>query len=101
MKLLRIVNQKGEFSTNGVDFSLITEINGLKAYSLLSQVIYNDCTFNENIDDIVNPAEKLVYREILGKLKELVLSKDSIISQVNNEFKEIDEKYLKEDDGNA
>ena len=101
MKLLRIVNQKGEFSTNGVDFSLITEINGLKAYSLLSQVIYNDCTFNENIDDIVNPEEKLEYREILGKLKELVLSKDSIISQVNNEFKEIDEKYLKEDDGNA
>ncbi|MEC9484610.1 MAG: hypothetical protein UMR38_01885 [Candidatus Izemoplasma sp.] len=97
MKLLRIHNKKGEYSKDGINYELITEIDGQNTYDLLGLIIDNECEFDENIEDIVNPAEKIIYTEILSKLKEVFAEKAEIILQVENEYKTVEEKYSKEE----
>ena len=94
MKLLRIYDKKGEYSKDGISFEIITEIDGQQVYELLGVILNNECEFDENIDDIVNPAEKIIYTEILTKLKEVNSEKTEIILQVENEYKEVEAKYF-------
>ena len=50
--------------------------------------------FNQEL--IGNDAHKIIYEKLYSKVKELWDNRKTIISQINNEFKELEEKYITE-----
>ena len=99
MKILRIANGKCEFSINGDAYKPIDEITKDDLLGILKLVIEaEDIEFDEITDKnkIDNVAQNIVYSQLLSKIKELKERKQSIINEVNSEFKDAIAKYIEE-----
>lgn len=98
MKILRIYNKKGEFITRDSEWLSVKEITKESILDLLN-VIYDakeSVIFDEiNVDNpIVNPAEKLIYENLLSQFYEYMTNLDEIKSEIENNFqKEINELF--------
>ena len=98
MKILRIINGKGEYSPDGIEFKLVDEITKEDVFRILELVIKdNEITFDEPTDDsqINNLAQNIVYSNLLTKLKEVIARKEDIINESKRDFAEAIEKYSK------
>lgn len=98
MKILRIKNNKGEYSVNGDDYKNISEISKEDILLILSLIIDDsDSKLEfEQIDDtnsIPNDAEKIIYEKIYKKLLGVKKERQNIIEQVNKEIEPILTKY--------
>ena len=96
MKVLRIANGKGEFSINGVTYKPIDEITKEDLLEIFKLVIReNDIEFDEITDNnkVDNLAQNIVYKSLLLKINEVKERKQSIIDDVDSEFKKAFEKY--------
>lgn len=99
MKILRIANGKGEFSIKGDVYKPIDEITKDDLLEILKIVIKaEDIEFDEITDKnkVDNVAQNIVYSQLLSKIKELKERKQSIIDDVNSEFKDAIAKYTGE-----
>lgn len=99
MKVLRITNGKGQFSIKDNDYKPIDEISKNDILEILKLVIKaEDIEFDEITDKnkVDNVAQNIVYSQLLSKIKELKERKQSIIDEVNSEFKDAIEKYIGE-----
>lgn len=99
MKILRIANGRGEFSINGGNYIPIDEITKDALLEILKLVIKaEDIEFDEVTDKnkIDNVAQNIVYSQLLSKVKELKDRKQSIIDDVDSEFKDAIAKYTGE-----
>ena len=99
MKILRIINGKGEFSINGDGYKPIDEITKDDLLEILKIIIKaDDIEFDEITDKnkVNNVAQNIVYSQLLLKIKELKERKQSIIDDVDSEFKDAIAKYAGE-----
>lgn len=94
MLVLKILDNKGFYSLNGEDFTTISKISNQDVYNLFTKVIlFNEVEFNENVDDLRNPAEIIIYTNILEKVKEIHGSKEEVIESIEEEYEKLKSKY--------
>ena len=99
MKILKIENNKGLFYSFSAKNYL--EINAINKEALLNLVDYILKQSDSEIDAYVegkiqNNVQDIVYKDISEKLIQLVNEKDSIISNIKNQYASSIEKYTKE-----
>ncbi len=98
MKILRIVDGKGEFSTDGTEFKSVDDLTKEDIFLMIELIINNE---NVEFDEITetqkveNTAHNIVYTSILNKFKDLKNRRTSIIEGVKSEFSDALEKYNK------
>jgi iron-sulfur cluster repair protein YtfE (RIC family) len=56
-------------------------------------ILFNEVEFNENVDDLRNPAEIIIYTNILEKVKEIHGSKEEVIESIEEEYEKLKSKY--------
>ncbi len=101
MKVLIIDDNKGKYTLNGTDLMTIKDITKEDLKSLISLIMSEqNIEFDELkdeagniINEIVNPAENIIYENILNKSKTLLNSKNDIISSINSEYEDLIAKY--------
>lgn len=99
MKILKIENNKGLFYSFSAKNYL--EINAINKEALLNLVDYILKQSDSEIDAYVegkiqNNVQDIVYKDISEKLIQLINEKDSIISNIKNQYASSIEKYTKE-----
>lgn len=99
MKILKIENSKGLFYSFSAKNYL--EINAINKEALLNLVDYILKQSDSEIDayaegKIQNNVQDIVYKDISEKLIQLINEKDSIISNIKNQYASSIEKYTKE-----
>lgn len=55
---------------------------------------YDDASFDENTDDILNPAGKVIYEQLKKAFNELLGSREAILDHINEVYSEAEKKYL-------
>ena len=54
----------------------------------------NDASLDAYDEDALdNPAQDLIYKELYNELSKVIDSKNEILTRINNEFKDIEDKY--------
>lgn len=89
MKILKIKDGKGYYCLNQI-CKKIGEIESNDLFELLRICFECEVLMDEEITDIKNPAEKIVYEEILEQLTKFIHDKIGIKDELSREFSEID-----------
>lgn len=95
MQILKIENNQGMFSLDGINFTIIDKITKENILVLIDLVLSN----NEIVMDIYdetnlgNKAHQIIYRSIYGKLNELHSHKDAFQDECSAMYKEALDKY--------
>lgn len=95
MKILRINNNKGEFSINGTDYKSIDTISKDDILHLIDIFTQQDCEMDDVITDnnLPNKAHLIIYKSLLVKFKELQNNKAFFRDMRDNEYKDAINKY--------
>lgn len=96
MKVLQINNNCGEYTVDGSNLCSVKDIAKDDIKKIIELVLFNgDVTYDEISDEskINNPVEKIIYENILNKVKNLESNKSSIIETTFNNYAELYEKY--------
>lgn len=95
MKILRINNNKGEFSINGADYKSIDTISKDDILHLIDILTQQDCEMDDVITDnnLPNKAHLIIYKSLLVKFKELQNNKAFFRDMRDNEYKDAINKY--------
>lgn len=90
MKLLKIENHNGKFSTDGVNFIEIEKISKDDILKILEKVLSESEILidesNEENMKINSPAQKIIYDNIYEKVREVIEEKDEINSFEEDEY---------------
>lgn len=102
MKIMVIKDNKGYYinpakinpgSDNLVE---IEKISKEDIFDIIDYMIDNDIDMDEFKDGLLpNPAQETIYKNLYLKLIGVNNSKKNIISEVNDKFKDAEEKYIK------
>ena len=96
MKVLQINNNCGEYTINGTNLNSIKDITKEDIKKIIELILFNDDIEYDEISEEVkinNPVEKIIYENILNKIKNLESNKSTIISTTFNNYAELYEKY--------
>ena len=96
MKVLQINNNCGEYTIDGSKLNSIKDITKEDIKKIIELILFNDNIEFDEIseeDKINNPVEKIIYENILNKVKNLEANKSAIISTTFNNYAELYEKY--------
>lgn len=96
MQVLKIENNSGYFYSFGEKkYVEIDKIDKESLWKLVEYILNNDGATVDQFDDlkIPNKAQKIVYKEISTKLKELLNQKSNIISNIESKYKKALDKY--------
>ena len=95
MKILRISNNKGEYSVNGTDYKPIDTISKDEILQLIDRLTSEDCEMDDlaNDSDLPNKAHLIIYKSLLGKVKELKNNKAYFQDMRDSEYKDAINKY--------
>jgi len=99
MKYLEITDGKGFFIDCGntknekIDITLITKDQILSIFDKM--IGDEDISFDENVEQIQNPASNIIYSSLLQKFKELVPKMKEDMKNINQEFEDSMKKYTK------
>jgi len=98
MKILKIEDNVGEFTIDGINYKNINELNRNDIFSILLKILEspeNSIEFDEVTDTnvILNDAQKVIYEKIYNKLSATAAKRNEILETVNNEVTPILEKY--------
>lgn len=97
MKILRISNQQGEYSLDGVNYSLIDTISKEDLLSLIDKFLTAECELDEYMDGLIgNPAHKIIYQNIYDKFKDLEQNKAQFKDMRENTYKDAINKYRRQ-----
>ena len=98
MKILKIENNIGCFSVNGVEYKNIYEITRNDIFGILTSILENaddetnfDRISEENV--ILNDAQKIIYEKIYYKLIATKSKREEILNSVNQEVAPLLSKY--------
>ena len=94
MNILKIENNKGLFSTDGVKCEVIEKISKEDLLAMLDVFIDNTCEmdpYNESL--LPNEAHQIIYKAIYEKFQPLQENKERFKEFRNSLFKEAIEKY--------
>ena len=102
MMLLKIENNKVFFRVDkDKEFKNLDEITKDDILSIFKKIFIakeddklDDFAEEFNKEIIGNDAHKIIYERLYAKIKELWENRTTIINQIKNEFKEVEEKYI-------
>lgn len=101
MTLLKIENNKGKFSIDGINFIEIEKISKDDILKMLEKVLSeNEIMIEESNEEdkkINSPAQKIIYDNIYEKVKEVTSEKDEINSFEEDEYYIAMKKYQNKD----
>lgn len=97
MKILRINNNKGEYSLNGTTYSAIVNISKEDLKTIVDYIMENDDVELDHIDEVENridnKAENIIYSDLYTKFNSLIEKKQEIIDKIDSKFSNLIEKY--------
>ena len=97
MMLLKVENNVGKFSTDGVNFIEIEKISKDDILKIFEKVLNQDSVTiemsNEEDKKINSPAQKIIYDNIYEKISEIISERDEINSFDNDEYGIAMKKY--------
>lgn len=97
MMLLKIENNKGKFSTDGINFIEVEKISKDDILKMLEKVLSeNEIIIEESNNDdkkINSPAQKIIYDNIYEKINEIIDEKEEINSFEDDEYYDAIKKY--------
>lgn len=97
MKILRIKNNKGEYSLDGSTFNNIVNISKEDLKTIVDIIMEQEDIELDVIDDekrkIENKAENIIYSDLYIKLNNLIEKKQEIIDRINSKYSNLIEKY--------
>lgn len=90
MTLLKVENNKGKFSTDGLNFVEIEKISKDDILKIFEKVLNEDSIIIEESNDedkkINSPAQEIIYDNIYEKVNEIINEKDEINSFDDDEY---------------
>ena len=100
MKILRIEAGKAEFSTNGQDSRIITDIGKDDIVLMLDRILNGKVEIDSETEDIRinNPAEKIIYNNLKEKFEGFIKHSDEIVSEITSIFEPIDSRLKTEEE---
>lgn len=97
MKVLKIVKGKCYFNIDGVTDKPISDIGKEDLLKILD-IIYLEQEYEIdpfNTDTVIyNDVEKIIYKSIYNKINDFISKVQELRLEVDNEFKEVKEKYI-------
>ena len=99
MKILRIEAGKAEFSTDGMDFKIITDIEKEDIVLMLDKILNNDVEIDSETEEITinNAAEQIIYNNLKEKFEGFIEQSAKIVSEITSTFEQIDAKLMLEE----
>lgn len=99
MKYLKIENGKGFYLDSENEFQTIDLIQKEDMLNLLDAVTDKEIEFemDENSDEILNEAHKIIYNELYKRLNELKEDKDRFLEESESLYKDALQKYKNEE----
>ena len=97
MKILKIEDNNGYFSSDGKEWNPIDEINKENLLSLVDISLSVDFKMDDfDKAKLGNPAHRVIYNNIFNKLSELRSKKVRFKDEIESLYKEAIEKYSQE-----
>lgn len=98
MKVLKIDNNSGKYSKDGISYNSIKDITREDIKYMIELILFNeqieyDLIPEEEDKTIKNPVEKIIYENILNKIQNLIQNKSIIKSSVEKDYKDLYAKY--------
>lgn len=95
MQILKIDNNQGTFSLDGINFIVIDKITKENILALIDIVLNSDEIIMDTYEEsnLGNKAHQIIYRSIYGKLTELRSHKDAFQDECSAMYKAALEKY--------
>ena len=94
MRILKIMNEKGYYSTDGNHYEVIDKITKEDLMLLLDRFVTEECEMDPYSDEqIKNPAHQIIYRNIYGKLNELSSQKNIFMEEGKTLYQAAIQKY--------
>lgn len=96
MKVLKIVNGRCFFNTDGATDKPISDIGKEDLLKILN-IIYQEENYDiDTIDsgiEIYSDVEKIIYESVYNNINDFISKVDVLKLEVKNEFKDVKEKY--------
>lgn len=96
MKLLKINNNRGEFSIDGKEYKPMEEITKEDIFKIM-QIVMDDeeIEIDKITEEIIihSPAQKIIYENIFNKISQLKENKQDIIDECEKEYRDAFNKY--------
>ncbi len=94
MKILKIEQNKGYFSLDGVEWSELDRLTKENILIMLDMIISGTAEMDVYSDETLkHPAHRIIYRNLYQKLSELSDDRDRFKLEVDSLYKEALEKY--------
>lgn len=96
MKVLKIVNGKCFFNTDGATDKPISDIGKddlLKILDMIYLQVDYDIDVIESDTEIYSDVERIIYESVYNKINDFISKVDELKLEVKNEFKDVKEKY--------
>ena len=96
MKVLKIVNGKCYFSTDGTTDKSISDIGKDDLLKILDMIYLQedyDIDVIESDTEIYSDVERIIYESVHNKINDFISKVDELKLEVKNEFKDVKEKY--------
>jgi hypothetical protein len=96
MKCLKIIEGKGEFSVDGVNYLPLDQIEKDKLMVMLDIALDPDQELEMDeydADLVTNPAHKVIYSSLYDKFTAVKANKDHFTSEINDLYQEAFNKY--------
>ena len=95
MIILKIEEGNPTFSIDGIKYENINKVNKNAILNLMKVIYESELTYisdfcNTDIETIQNPADKIVYENILNNLEDFISKRDVLKKEVNELYKEVD-----------
>lgn len=95
MIILKIEKGNPTFSIDGIKYENINKVDKNVILSLMKVIYESELTdisdfCNTDIETIQNPADKIVYENILNNLDDFISKRDVLKKEVNELYKEVD-----------
>lgn len=96
MKVLKIVNGKCFFNTDGVTDKPISDIGKDDLLKILDMIYLQEDYDIDAIDsdtEIYSDVERIIYESVYNKINDFISKVDELKLEVKNEYKDVKEKY--------
>ncbi|WP_086445484.1 hypothetical protein [Candidatus Enterococcus lemimoniae] len=95
MIILKIEKGNPTFSIDGTKYENINKVDKNTILNLMKVIYESELTdisdfCNTDIETIQNPADKIVYENILNNLEDFISKRDVLKKEVNELYKEVD-----------
>lgn len=95
MIILKIEKGNPTFSIDGTKYENINKVDKNAILNLMKVIYESELTdisdfCNTDVETIQNPADKIVYENILNNLEDFISKRDVLKKEVNELYKEVD-----------